>query len=77
MHIKNQYHVNRHSNYSVNQCMAIIELREMVNNEQIVICKSDKDSKIYDNIMINELSKFAQLIFLTKNNLENHLEQIR
>jgi len=71
----------RHNNYNVNQHLAVTEL---CNIEQIDIYKLNKDGKIvivkycdYDNIMINKLGKFTQLTFLTKNNLENHLKQIK
>ena len=63
---------------------ALKELKSLVNDKTIIICRSDKDGKIvvinyndYNKIMDRELKKFNEIKDLNTNNIEKRLESIR
>ena len=80
--IKN-YSLHYHNNLNQSELSALHSLRKLVNNNEIVICKADKDGKIvivnfgdYNFIMERELNKFKKIEQLTTDNIKKHLNSV-
>ena len=73
------------NNLNENEQLALNDLRMLVRDEKIVVCRADKDGKVlvvnyedYNQIMKNELERsFTYISSLTTDNKRKHLNNIR
>jgi len=72
------------NNLTIDLRKALADLSNLVNNKNIVICKSDKDGKIiivdfkdYNQIMRREMSNFDKLSNCNTTNINKYLDNIR
>ena len=80
--VTHQY--KKHNNLNHVQRNALLELRDLVKERKIVICKTDKDGKLvvvnytdYNIVMNRELSSFTELSYPTNDDLKKHFKIIR
>ena len=80
---RDTYSLHYHNNLNQSELSALHSLRKLVNNNEIVICKADKDGKIvivnfgdYNCIMERELNKFKKIEQLTTDNIKKHLNSV-